>query len=131
MEGKMLEVCMCGAADCRSCGPAQGFRYPPLTAREAALIARRADKLLSERLQDRAQFADLMDGIEPTAIYPHLHRALMSLDSACKGNQISRDAVFTALSEIQRLVHAEAEQAWREECEDVAAASAEADKEAA
>lgn len=94
-------------------------RQYPTPAEERAIEVRTAE-LIAERLADAAQFADLMSGIEPTSIYPHLQRALLELDRACRGDSIARDAVLSAVSRIQRIVKAEAQSSWSDEAEALA-----------
>jgi hypothetical protein len=105
--------CLCGDPGCSSCGPAQGYRYPPLSAEQEALIEQLADQMLAERLYtDTPAFLDLMDGIEYSDFMPQLQRCLRDLDAACKGDKIALDAITTALSQIQKVVKAEAERLW-------------------
>ena len=120
MTARIPERCMCGATDCPSCGPAQGYRYPPLSDAEEAQIEARAQELFDERMQSRESFDDLLAGMETDTINHQLHRALMSLDNACAGDRIALDAIRAALSQIQAVVVAEAEKVWREECRDQA-----------
>ena len=93
---------------------------PDIAAEQQALIELRAGQLLAERLSDPAMFADLMCGIEPTTYYPHLQRAVLNLDRACKGEGIAMDAVLSALHQIQKIVRAEAKEVWSAECEAIA-----------
>ena len=109
-------ACMCGATDCRSCGPAQGYRYPPLSDRQESEIEDRAGALLEERLYtDQVQFDDLMAGIDPADYQPQLQRALRNLDRACYGELIALKAITTALSQIQCLFKREADRVWMDE----------------
>ena len=109
-------ACMCGATDCRSCGPAQGYRYPPLSDRQESEIEDRAGALLEERLYtDQVQFDDLMAGIDPADYQPQLQRALRNLDRACDGELIALKAITTALSQIQCLFKREADRVWMDE----------------
>jgi len=89
---------------------------PEVSAADARAIERRAAELIAERVADPAQFADLMSGIDLSAIDPHLQRALLNLDRARKGEQIAVDAVLSALHRVQKIVRAEAEMIWGEEC---------------
>lgn len=86
------------------------------TAHEQALIETIADQKLAARLyNDSEQFDDLLSGIDPSDYQPQLQRALRELDRACKGSEISRDAVLTALSQIQSMFKAEADRVWMDE----------------
>ena len=69
---------------------------------EEAWIVHRADELMAERLNDRDRLCELMSGIDGTEIDFPLHRALMNLDRAIKGERAAQDARDTALSQIQR-----------------------------
>lgn len=91
----------------------QGEPYSP---EEEAFIAHRTQELLAERLNDRIRFRDLLSGIDATEIEPHLHRALMNLDAACKGNQDAYFGITSALAIIQRTVRQEARAVWADEC---------------
>ena len=88
-----------------------------LTAEQSALISMRADEIIAERLADPTHFRDLMSGIDSDDYGPQLCRALRHLDAACqgRGDVISRDAVLTALSQIQRIVKDEARRIWLDE----------------
>ncbi len=93
---------------------------PELTAAEQAQVDARAGELMRERMDDIAQFDDLLDGIEPTLISHPLHRALRNLDNACSGDRIGINAVLTAIAQIQLTVNNEAERMWRQKCIDQA-----------
>lgn len=115
------ERCMCGDPACWSCGPAQGYRYPPPTAHESALIQQLASQKVEERLYDSPEyFADLMDGVDGSDYYGQLQRALANRERACKGERIAMDAVLTALTIIDRALKPQAEKAWGEDCSDEA-----------
>ena len=81
----------------------------------------RAKEIVEERFADESRFADLMDGIDNTAINPHLHRALLRLDRACFGHQADIEAVLRELSQIQRVVRSEMGVCWTDEAEQLAA----------
>jgi hypothetical protein len=83
---------------------------------EEAFIAHRSDELLKERLNDRALFHDLMAGIDATEIEPHMIRAVLNLDAACKGNQDAYFGITAALAIIQRTLRQEARTVWADEC---------------
>lgn len=88
---------------------------PELTDAEDEVIETRAREMLAERFADRDEFYYLLVGMDDHTIVHQLHRALMSLDDACVGKQIALDAIRSALSQIQALVHSEAERVWHEE----------------
>lgn len=92
-----------------------------ITAQESARIDTMADQKLAERLyNDEAQFTDLLAGIEPTDYYAQLQRALRERERAIKGDKIASDAVFTALTLIDRLFRHGAEKVWLGELKDEA-----------
>lgn len=60
------------------------------------------DYKLNEALNDESIFATLDHGYEVVSAYHgNIMRALRNLDAAIKGDQVARDAVFTALSQMQ------------------------------
>jgi hypothetical protein len=85
-----------------------------LSVNEQALIEVRAKQIVEEQLGCRQEFYSLLEGIDHELhIYPHLHRALMNLDTEIRGgNGYSRGAVLDALTEIQRVVRPEAQRLW-------------------
>ncbi len=93
---------------------------PELTATEQQQVDARADELMRERMDDIAQFDDLLAGIDSALINHPLHRALRNLDNACSGDRIGINAVLTAIAQIELIVNNEAERVWRQECIDQA-----------
>ena len=85
------------------------------TAEEEAFIVHRADLLLAQRLNDRALFRDLLSGIDASEIEPHLQRAIINVLRPNLG-RIEVDAITTAVYQIARIVKAEAEIVWTEQC---------------
>lgn len=91
------------------------------TAREEATLDARADELLTERLYEGDEhFPDLMCSGASSAIDRDLQRALRNLDAAINGDEISRTALLTALSNIQKTLKFEAESQWRDDCREEA-----------
>lgn len=96
---------------------------PALSAAAETAIDRRADALVTERLYDNPDwFADLMAGAGSTVIESDLQRALKNLDAAINGDEISRTAVFTALSNAQKSMKRMATEQWRADLRDEAEA---------
>ena len=93
---------------------------PEFTAAEQRAIEARTDELLAERIADRSHFDDLLAGLDANIFNHDLHRALMNLDLACRGQEVAIIAVLTALSNIQREIQKEAAAVWLEECEQIA-----------
>lgn len=87
-----------------------------MTDAEQTAIEARAEELLAERFADPVQFADLMSGIDSTAIDRHLHTALLVLDTACAGSQPHIASVLRSLHLIQRVIKAEMKIVWRADC---------------
>ena len=83
---------------------------------DATIIANRTEVLIQEKFRDPQSFYDLMSGLDNSDIDPHLHTALLSLDSACSGDQEACIIVLRALHNIQRRVKDEM-QVWHDECE--------------
>jgi hypothetical protein len=86
------------------------------TSAEEYQLERLTNALIDEKLASRTDFDELAFGIESSEILHPLHRALQSLDQAIKGKDYAIDAVFQALSQIQKTVSAEAHMVWGEDC---------------
>lgn len=84
---------------------------------EQQRIDERAEEIIDERLEDPTWRNDLLSE-QDTA--DELGRAIANLDDAINGNEISRTAVFTALSHIQRAMKNAARDAWLDDCRELA-----------
>lgn len=83
---------------------------------EEHFIAHRSDELLAERLNDRALYLDLLAGIEPNDINIPLHRAVLNLRQARKGELVGLFALLAAMTAIENRLIDEAQTMWADEC---------------
>ena len=88
------------------------------TPAEQVQIERRTAELIAERLVDKAQFDDLLSGIEPkTEMNQHLQRIVLNI---CFQDGLTTGAIRTAGQLITRRILQEAREAWGEECARIA-----------
>jgi hypothetical protein len=88
---------------------------------DLAMIETLAEQKVRERLYESPEYLlDLMDGIEPKEYAGQLQRCLQELSPACHGDQISLNAVTTALHQIEQHFLREARRLWLDECKDEA-----------
>lgn len=91
-----------------------------LDAVEQQHVDARTDELIEHRLTEGPRFVDLLAGIEPSSYEPYLHRAVLGIEDAIKGDEIAIGYVSAAVRQIANVVRAEARIVWREECEEIA-----------
>lgn len=100
MNARIPEPCLCGASDCRSCGPAQGYRLiteeevnelvadevrylraDPVAVGEALTCLHQRDYIVLDRLVFEAMDGERIEGFDPAqlqAIGQHLCDAVLS-----------------------------------------------------
>mgnify|MGYP001588990295 CR=1 FL=1 len=93
-----------------------------LTPAQQVAIERRTAELIAERLADTAQFTDLMTGIEPTEIYPHLQRITLNMRHVMHGHldHVTAAALTNSDANIALRIEQEARAAWGEELQAIA-----------
>ena len=99
--------CMCGATDCPSCGPAQGY---DLSGPSAESVEERAKEIAIEVLYDKDtdEFEQYMNGMESEDINKPLMAALKAI--ANKGQWNNNGWMYEALrhlEEVRKLVERE------------------------
>lgn len=86
------------------------------TAQEDAMLDERADELMAERIKDVQRFKDFCTEAQSVTVDEQVHRALMNIDGACNGEWIEKNAVLSAISNVQRIYKAWCEATYRDEC---------------
>lgn len=95
------ELCMCGAVDCPSCGPAQGYR---LDMPSDDAIAEATDEIICD--------ADLLaKHLEEESLAWPISEIMSRIDRACNGDQPSILAVLRGCHLLQKALRAEVEDA--------------------
>jgi len=87
-----------------------------LTAQDEVRIEARADELMAERIASVERFKDYQSACQSLSTDEQIHRALMNLDRACLGDEISRTAVLSALHQVQKSFKLWCEETYRDEC---------------
>lgn len=103
---RTAERCMCGATDCWSCGPAQGYRVGGPSDDE---VAERAAEIAIDRLyNDPDEFHEVMEGVGSRDIYKPLQRALKMLSEKKQWNNDGwMHSAINSLQEVAKILEAQ------------------------
>ena len=90
------------------------------TQAEEVILDKRSDELLQARIDDVETFKDFASDAASQTADEQIHRALMNLDKACDGDEISRNAVLSALTQVQKSYRLWCDKTFRDECREEA-----------